>query len=134
MLNNTSGHADKQGLADWLNAYKQKPKLVFVNHGTEEACGEFRDYLINEYGYNAAAPYSGTGYNLISGDVVVQTKGVRIKKQKGYKDPRAINVFKRLMDAVNRLTVVAKRCEGMSNKDIGKLTKQIDQLSDKWLK
>ena len=131
-LTNTSGHADKQGLVNWLNAYNQKPQCVFVNHGTEEACAEFTDYLINEYGYTAAAPYSGTVYDLKTGDVVVQTEGVRIKKQQGYKDPRAVKVFKRLMDAVNRLTAVARKYEGMANKDIAKFADQIDLISNRW--
>jgi len=136
ILNNASGHADKQGLADWLNAYEQKPQLVFVNHGTEEACAEFTDYLISAHGYNAAAPYSGTVYDLITGEVAVQTKGIRLQKKSAQrnKDPRAVKAFKRLMEAASRLTSTAQRCEGMSNRDIGAFTNQIDQLSEKWSK
>jgi len=131
-LRNTSSHADKQELTNWLNALEKRPKRVFVNHGTEEACDAFTGYLKSECGYDAVSPYSGTVYDLLTGDVIMQTEGVRAEKQKSSKDPRAVKVFNRLMEAVSRLSVVAKRCEGMANKDIAKFADQIDQISDKW--
>ena len=32
-LNGTSGHADRDGLLNWLYKFPEKPKMVFVNHG-----------------------------------------------------------------------------------------------------
>ena len=131
-LHSTSSHADKQGLTNWLNAFERKPERVFVNHGSGEACDEFTDYLKNECGYNAVSPYSGTIYDLITGEVLVQTEGVRATMPQHKKDSRAEKVFSRLMDAVSRLAAIAKRCEGMSNKDIAKFADQIERLGEKW--
>ena len=33
-LHGTSGHADRRGLIDWLSRFEQKPRTVFLNHGT----------------------------------------------------------------------------------------------------
>ena len=136
-LHNTSSHADKTGLTDWINAISPRPRLIFINHGSPEACDDFTEYLKHDFGYNAVSPYSGTVYDLVTGNVLVQTEG--ILKQTAVapqyvRDPRAVRVFNRLMDAVNRLASIAKRSEWMSNKDIAKFADQIDQISDKWSK
>ena len=127
-----SGHADKQGLLDWLGGFETKPSLVFVNHGEDAVCEGFASCLREEYGYRTAAPYSGSSYDLLTGKVIAATDGIRIPKKRGGGESRAAAVFARLMAAAQRLTAVAKRCEGMSNKDIAKLTDQINAVCDKW--
>ena len=125
-----SGHADKNGLIKWLKTFKKKPEIVFVNHGEEKSCDEFTDCIRNEYGYNSVAPYSGTCYDLLTCEVVVQTYGIRVQKKKTTK--RAATVFGRLIAAAERLLAVARSCEGMANKDLAKFADQIDMLSEKW--
>ena len=129
-LEGLSGHADKNGLIKWLKTFKKKPEIVFVNHGEEKSCDEFTDCIRNEYGYNSVAPYSGTCYDLLTGEVVVQTYGIRVQKKKTTK--RAATVFGRLIAAAERLLAVARSCEGMANKDLAKFADQIDMLSEKW--
>ena len=41
MLHGTSGHADKEGLLAWLAGFREKPKMVFVNHGDDSSCKAF---------------------------------------------------------------------------------------------
>ena len=130
MLDGISGHADKNGLIKWLKTFRKKPEIVFVNHGEEKSCDEFTDCIRNEYGYNSVAPYSGTCYDLLTGEVVVQTYGIRVQKKKTTK--RAATVFGRLIAAAERLLAVARSCEGMANKDLAKFADQIDMLSEKW--
>lgn len=120
----------RNGLIKWLKTFKKKPKIVFVNHGEEKSCDEFTDCIRNEYGYNSVAPYSGTCYDLLTGEVVVQTYGIRVQKKKTTK--RAATVFGRLIAAAERLLAVARSCEGMANKDLAKFADQIDMLSEKW--
>lgn len=131
-LPGVSGHADKKGLLDWLDGFKKKPKMVFVNHGDDDSCQDFTKCLKDEYNYNAAAPYSGTQYDLMTGEVLVETVGVPVVKVKDKKTTRAKAVFARLIAAANRLVGVAKRCEGMPNKDLAKFADQIDQLINRW--
>lgn len=130
ILDGISGYADKNGLINWLKTFKKKPEIVFVNHGEEKSCDEFTDCIRNEYGYNSVAPYSGTCYDLLTGEVVVQTYGIRVQKKKPTK--RAATVFGRLIAAAERLLAVARSCEGMANKDLAKFADQIDMLSEKW--
>ncbi len=48
-----SGHADKNGLLEWLGGFAVKPRRVFVVHGEDSICEEFRECLEKEYGYVA---------------------------------------------------------------------------------
>ena len=68
-LANISGHADKNGLLHWMNAFEKKPEIVFVNHGEDGAMTSFAECLMEEeYGFPwAVAPYSGTSYDLATG-------------------------------------------------------------------
>lgn len=127
-----SGHADKDGLIEWINGFEKKPKKVFINHGEDEVCESFAKCLKEEYGYDTAAPFSGTSFDLLTGEVVTQTSGVRVEGKKTKKTSRATAVFNRLIAAATRLLAVAKKCEGRPNKDIAKFADQIDRLTDKW--
>ncbi|MCL1829537.1 MAG: MBL fold metallo-hydrolase [Oscillospiraceae bacterium] len=132
-LEGMSSHADKQGLLDWLLAFDKKPGVVFVNHGDEAVCLNFRQCLETEYGYNSVAPYSGTCYDLITGKPIRETLGIREERpHERRRDPRAVSVFSKLIAAANKLLTVARSSEGRSNKDIAAFTSQIEKLSEKW--
>lgn len=126
-----SGHADRDGLFEWLQSIGKKPNIVFINHGEASSCDNFARYL-RENGYPASAPYSGTEYDLLSGEPVRLTVGIQIERKSQTK--RAATVHNRLMDAAARLEAVAKQCEGMANKDLAKFADQINALCDKWMR
>ena len=73
-----SGHADKQGLINWVTAFKTKPSMVFVNHGEDEVCASYAKLLHDEYGLETFAPYSGTSYDLAKGEFVEITQGIPV--------------------------------------------------------
>ncbi len=131
-LRGTSGHADQAGLIRWIEGYKSKPALVFVNHGDPDACEDFRT-LLRERGYRAEAPYSGTEYDLITGQLTTYTEGKPVKKvhlSKG--SSRADVIFHELVEEAEKLLVLVKGRRGKTNKDNAKLTAQIRSLCDKW--
>jgi len=128
----SSGHADKEGLLDWIGGFENKPAYIFVNHGDEEACEAFTKTLREEYGQNAFAPYSGTSFDLQNGRFIEETEGIRITKPARKRDARATQVFGRLIAACEKLLHTAKRCEGLPNKDLARFADQVDQLADKW--
>lgn len=131
-LHGTSGHADREGLLRWVEGYKKKPQLVFVNHGDDEACESFKA-LLCEKGYRAEAPYSGTEYDLASGRMTVYTEGKTIDRVRAYTgNSRADMIYNELVDAAERLLTLAKGRRGKTNKDNAKLTSQIRELCDKW--
>lgn len=51
-----SGHADKDGLLDWVSGFKKKPKKVFVVHGEDISSNEFANTLTDKFNLNAVVP------------------------------------------------------------------------------
>ena len=129
-LHGTSGHADRDGLVNWLKGFKTKPQMVFVNHGEDDACTAFQS-LLNEMGYYAEAPYSGTEYDLLTGRMTVYTDGVSVKKTPKA-DSRANQVYTELVAAAEALLQMVRGRKGRTNKDNSRLTSQIRSLIDKW--
>ena len=129
-LHGTSGHADRDGLLNWLAGFRKGPRQIFVNHGDDDACKAFRD-LLEKMGYQAEAPYSGTEYDLITGRMTVYTDGVAVKKAPKL-DSRAKQVYNELVSAAEALLVLAIGRKGRTNKENAKLTSQIRSLIDKW--
>lgn len=131
-LHGTSGHADRDGLMKWVSGIQEKPKLIFVNHGDDESCEAFKQLLI-EHGYTAVAPYSGTEYDLATGQMTIYTEGKTIDRVRTFKaNTRADIVFNELVSEAERLLTLAKDRRGRPNKDNAKLTSQIRELLDKW--
>lgn len=123
-----SGHADKDGLADWLGGFKEKPRKVFVVHGDDMACEAFTDYVNREMKIHAYAPFSGTVFNLANGEIEYEATPEKKKK----KISIVSDAFSRLVAAGQRLMAVIQKNQGHANKDLAKFTSQIMSLADKW--
>lgn len=125
-----SGHADKNGLIDWVTGFEKKPKMVFVVHGEDTVTDVFAQTLIDEYDIDAYAPYSGTKFNLLTGTFDYEADPIRVTATK--KQHAASSVFERLLAAGQRLIGVIKKNEGRPNKELAKFADQINSLCDKW--
>lgn len=125
-----SGHADKNGLIEWITAFDEKPRKVFVVHGEDSVCKSFVECLQVEYGIKAYAPYSGTVFNLLSNKLEYEAEPILIKKTT--KSKSSSDVFGRLLAAGQRLLAVITKNEGGANKDLAKFADQINSLCDKW--
>lgn len=125
-----SGHADKNGLIDWVTGFEKKPEMVFVVHGEDTVTDTFAQTLIDEYDMDAYAPYSGTKFNLLTGTFDYEADPIRVTAAK--KHHAASSVFERLLAAGQRLIGVIKKNEGRPNKELAKFADQINSLCDKW--
>lgn len=123
-----SGHADKAGLIEWINAFEKKPERVFVVHGEDTVCNIFTECLKIEYGIRAYAPYSGTRVDLLTNTIEYEAAPVMIKK----KTFAVSDVFARLLAAGQRLMAVIHKNEGGANKDLARFADQINALCDKY--
>ncbi len=126
-----SGHADKDGLIKWITAFEKKPRMVFVNHGEDAVCQSYAECLRDEYGFTTFAPYSGTVFDLLTGQFIETPAGIPVAK-KTAKQSRSASVFDGLLAACKRLTEIAYGCRGIPNKEISKFTGQVGSLADKW--
>jgi len=132
-LTGMSGHADKDGLLRWVNAFTEKPRRVFVIHGEDEVENRFVDTLTDQ-GFTACAPYNGAQWAIGAEGAVCLQEGtkVRVEQRTGEGANRTATVFQRLLSAGKRLLRVIEHNEGGANKDLAKFADQINALCDKW--
>lgn len=127
-LPGVSGHADRQGLLDWVHGIQSRPRQIFVNHGDPDAAESFTAAL-NAEGYHAYAPYSGAVYDLRLGQFTALPEGKPIQKKS--KTRSVSPAFARLLAAAERLLAAAKACEGRANKELARYADQIEKLAEK---
>jgi len=128
-----SGHADKEGLLKWVRGFEQKPQMIFVNHGEDQVCTEFAECLEQEFGIMTIAPYSGTIYDLATGECLKETEGVPVPRENGQAlMSKAGKLYAALLAASKNISRVAASCEGKSNKDIRQFTVELEALCEKW--
>lgn len=130
VLPGVSGHADKDGLIAWLRGFEKKPELIFVNHGDPESADAFTACLNQELGYKAAAPYSGSRFDLLTGQWERIAEPRAIKKA-GTKQRTVSKSFEKLLSAAERLLRICKSLEGRPNRVLEGFAKDIDKLADK---
>ena len=132
-LTGLSGHADKNGLLAWINAFSPKPKRVFIVHGDDEVENIFAQTLTDE-GFTACAPYNGAQWVIGAEGAVCVQEGTRVRVERRPSEgaSRAATVFQRLVSAGKRLLRVIEHNEGGANKDLARFADQINALCDKW--
>ena len=121
-----SGHADKNGLLKWIQGFTRKPKKVFVVHGEDGVCKSFTNCLIDEYGINAYAPYSGACYDLLAEEFITVTEAVPLVKKTSSDSGRRISqAFTELLAASEKLLRTSRSLEGRANRELREYTEQI---------
>ena len=132
-LSGLSGHADREGLADWLHSFSRKPGFVFVNHG-DDAVAQHWAKQLQEEGYAAEAPYNGGVYLLAGGHAASCETGNtrRLVMSAAQPAPRSSAAYERLISMGRRLMAIIERSRGGANKDLAKFADQIAALCDKW--
>ena len=128
-----SGHADVNGLVDWIKAFEVKPQKVFVTHGEDTVTELFAARLRDEMNYDAYAPFSGTEFDLAEGEFLYEAEGVKIQKPAALqKASKAAKVYDKLLALGYRLLSVIRKNEGCANKDLEKFSRDVQSLCDKW--
>jgi len=63
-LEGFSAHADKDGLLEWLSAFKKAPRKIFLVHGEEDAKKTFAETVKKVLGYDCTVVEDVSEYNL----------------------------------------------------------------------
>lgn len=64
-----SGHADKNGLINWISKIEKKPKNIFIVHGEYNAQQSFKDAIYEKFHITSVIPGLGESYTL-DGDLI----------------------------------------------------------------
>lgn len=129
-----SGHADKNGLLRWIRNINEKPSHIFVNHGEDKAVQDFADSVCEEFSVLATAPFSGSVFNLFTGEYEYKAQGVPVQNKQGVTVSFAKNrlLLSKLCDEVKKLALVAEKQTGAPNKEIEEFTREVKALCEKY--
>ncbi len=153
VLAGKSGHADQNGLINWVNNFSPKPEHVFVVHGEDGVTDTFASLLHERYGLSTTAPYNGESWDLVKLTKLCDGNHQRIQKlkkevaaanaqpansspshqpaQSAKKPAKKQNVsqtYSQLLVAMDKLQTVVDKMQSRSRKEQGKLTNYLYKL------
>ena len=123
-LDGFSGHADKNGILDWIGALKNKPEAIFLNHGEYDSQLGLKEAIIEKFGIeNVIIPCMEESY---LGDGT-PTKTVHKYNSTRFDILEELSILKEEMD--NITNVVKGELKNSLNEDeLSKLKKQLAEL------
>lgn len=121
-----SGHADQQGLLDWIGSFKKKPKKIFLTHGEEDAIAEFSKLITEKFQISNETPKRGQTIELSANkesNVVKERSFASVNAlQKNIKDLRL--EFEEVIDKLQKSLTEGESLQG------DKVYFYIDELSN----
>ena len=76
-LEGFSGHADKNGLLEWLKGFRKEPKQIFLVHGEPESKEAFAETVEKELGYHPIVVTGNSEYTLENDEVVSMEQAMK---------------------------------------------------------
>ena len=101
-LEGFSGHADRDGLLEWLSGFRTPPKKIFLVHGEEDSKQKFAETVKLALGYDCTVVEDVSEYNLDS-DQLLCKEDTRNK----------IATEQQLNDVKNQLTKIHEELEAI---------------------
>ncbi len=130
-IESISGHADREMLIKWLSSLITPPQAVFVNHGDDEVCDGFAEYVNARLGVNALAPYNGQTYDLLLGKFINEGNTAKIKKRSQKKNQESSLGRSKLYSSGTRLMSLIERSGKLKKKEMIAFTDRINAVCDK---
>lgn len=105
VLEGFSGHADRDGLLEWIRNFEQLPKKLFIVHGEEESMLEFAGHIKSEFPCEVIIPSLGETYKL---------EGIRAVREAGryrkgdFKRLEIISILENLKEEFDEVSSILK--------------------------
>ena len=149
-LHGISGHADNKGLMQWIGAFHQTPRHVFVLHGDDDITELFAARVHDELGLKATAPYNGESWDLTHDLMLSEGNKEKIQRKKPIQKPkqklalepskpkqesqRESAAYQRLKEAGERMAELIDRMARSSKKNQRKLASALFSLAKRYQK
>lgn len=124
-----SGHADQQGLLNFVYSFMKKPDHIFLVHGEEEPQKVLKNKITENTGLAVTIPAYGETYDLSN---IVKLSNVVIQdKVKNYAKLEVIDRMKTLKEELNDMESIVREdilANSTNDKEIEKINERIKQL------
>ncbi len=118
MIEGFSGHADRDGLLDWIGKFNRKPGKIFIVHGEEASMNEFSNSIEQKFGIETVIPAKGDSF-------IVSRKGVY--ESEGTSPDKAVYTYSRL-EVLEMLDRLREELDEASNIVKNELKNEKDEL------
>jgi metallo-beta-lactamase family protein len=111
MIEGFSGHADIDGLIDWIKGFKKIPEKIFLVHGEQDSISGFSDLLWSQFGVSSIIPDMNDSYELQAEGIVNEIEAKPIYQAMEKKQmllDRASSVRKRMLAFFDKLVSMVK--------------------------
>ncbi len=123
-----SGHADRDGLMKWIQAFDVKPARVFVVHGEAATCDVFAGAL-KDAGFSPYVPKFEGAYDLLADRELAAGADIGQPAEEAHEPTGALA---RLTAAGQRLMSLIKGSKAAGQGEMDKLAREINELCRKW--
>ena len=76
-LEGFSGHADQNGLLDWLGGFQKIPKQIFLVHGEEQSKIDFAKVVQERLGLSTTPIFANSEFELETGELIAQDQVIK---------------------------------------------------------
>ena len=124
-----SGHADQQGLLNFIYSFIKKPDHIFLVHGEEESQKVLKDKIIENTNLPVTIPEYGETYDLTS--TVKLSNVAKQEKLKEYKKLEVIDRMETLKEELVDMEAIIKEdllANTTNDEEISKLNNRIQSL------
>lgn len=106
MIESFSGHADKDGLLEWIKGFNRKPKKIFIVHGEENASVELSNEINKSLNIDTIIPDMGESY-IVNAHNVIETDE-RIKTGTSFRRLAVLEALENLKEEIEELSNILK--------------------------
>lgn len=75
-LEGFSGHADRDGLVEWISSFEKKPKQLFLVHGEDDSKSDLAETIKRETGIDATVVRNVAEYELETGRMLTSEETI----------------------------------------------------------
>ncbi len=126
-LEGLSGHADRNGLFNWVEGFMEKPKEILLVHGDKQEQESFQK-LLDSKGYSSRIVESGEEFYI---NEKANTNEKSFKKEKSFKNQRNYKSDKADENLRNKLIKHINDINNIDRLDKGKLLESIKDFIEK---
>ena len=123
MIEGFSGHADKDGLINWLSSFTNKPSKIFIVHGEESVSNEFAETIKSKFGIQTLVPSREESFVISSEGVTERIENI-VNDTTGKIDMlKELDILKKQFEDISQ-TVQANINKGMSGDEASALNEK----------
>ncbi|NJD03018.1 MAG: MBL fold metallo-hydrolase [Ruminiclostridium sp.] len=108
MIEGFSGHADRDGLLEWIGKFNRKPGKIFIVHGEEASMNEFSGSVIQKFGIETVIPSKGDSFVINRKGVYESESKISGKATYAYTRLEVLDMLDRLMEELNEASNIVK--------------------------